>query len=98
VIRAVAKPSSAMVDAVACDRRPPVSQAHRLRFLNCPEFSGRFSKISQAHNPISGIQFHASGGGALRAVASRRGLSQEPPRRATAEAEWTYAAWVFFCR
>jgi hypothetical protein len=56
-------------------------------FLNCPEFSGRFSKISQAHNPISGIQFHASGGGALRAVASWRGLSQEPPRRATAEAE-----------
>ena len=31
-------------------------------FLNCPEFAGRLSKISQAHNAISGIQFHASGG------------------------------------
>src|SRR5580658_474278 len=28
-----------------------------VRFLNCPEFSGRLSKISQAHNTISGIQF-----------------------------------------
>ena len=34
-----------------------------VRFLNCPEFSGRLSKISQAHNTISGIQFRAGSGG-----------------------------------
>jgi hypothetical protein len=32
-----------------------------VRFLDGPEVSGRLSKISQAHNTISGIQFHASG-------------------------------------
>jgi hypothetical protein len=40
-----------------------------VRFLNCPEFSGRLSKISQAHNPTSGIQFRVGnsrlGGGLL---------------------------------
>ncbi len=28
-----------------------------VRLLNCPEFSSRLSKISQALNAISGIQF-----------------------------------------
>ena len=32
-------------------------------FLNCPEFSGRLSKISQAHNTIFGIQFRVGSEG-----------------------------------
>jgi hypothetical protein len=34
-----------------------------VRLLNCPEFSGRLSKISQAHKTISGIQFRVGSGG-----------------------------------
>jgi hypothetical protein len=34
-----------------------------VRFLNCPEFSIRLSKISQAHNTISGIQFRVGSRG-----------------------------------
>ena len=32
-------------------------------FLNCTEFSGRLSKIGQAHNTISRIQFRVGSGG-----------------------------------
>jgi hypothetical protein len=34
-----------------------------VRFLNCPEFSSRLAKISQAHNTITGIQFRIGSGG-----------------------------------
>jgi len=34
-----------------------------VRFLNCPEFSSRFSKISQSHNTITRIQFRIESGG-----------------------------------
>jgi hypothetical protein len=40
-----------------------------VRLLNCPEFSSRLSKISQALDPITGIQFRVG----------RRGLSERWP-------------------
>ena len=45
-----------------------------VRFLNGPEFSSRLSKISQAHNTISGIQFRVGSGG----LDERRSLGSVP--------------------
>jgi hypothetical protein len=67
-----------------------------VRFFNCPEFSSRLSKISQALDAIAGIQFRIGSRG-LDKVAFWLGLHQQLLQRVTEAVAGLCAVLVSVC-